>query len=177
VEPRSSRIGAVAAGKTIDRILVGYDNPTARRLSAAGSTTSRSTAIPCTATPTHLSDWVVTTRGHELQRQLLAREQHPGDGRAHGFNFWAPVTTRAREAGSTSTSAATTPANLPCLQAFEASHEPSPWMGDRQTFQVMPSPAVGTPDASRTARAVCPFRHANEIAKPHYYGVTFEKRE
>ena len=46
-------------------------------------------------------------------------------------------------------------------------------MGDRQTFQVMPSAAAGTPDASRSARAL-PFRHANEIAKPHYYGVTFE---
>ena len=46
-------------------------------------------------------------------------------------------------------------------------------MGDRQTFQVMPSAAAGTPDASRTARAL-PFRHENETAKPYYYGVTFE---
>ena len=46
-------------------------------------------------------------------------------------------------------------------------------MGDRQTFQVMPSTASGTPDASRSARAL-PFRHENEIARPHYYGVTFE---
>jgi predicted alpha-1,2-mannosidase len=45
-------------------------------------------------------------------------------------------------------------------------------MGDRQTFQVMPSTA-GTPDPDRRARAL-PFRHANEVARPHYYGVTFE---
>ncbi|OEV13420.1 hypothetical protein AN219_28940, partial [Streptomyces nanshensis] len=40
-------------------------------------------------------------------------------------------------------------------------------------FQVMPSTAKGTPSASRTARAL-PFRHSEETARPHYYGVTFE---
>ena len=34
-------------------------------------------------------------------------------------------------------------------------------------------PAAGTPNADRTARAL-PFRHENEIAQPHYYGVTFD---
>jgi predicted alpha-1,2-mannosidase len=46
-------------------------------------------------------------------------------------------------------------------------------MGDRQTFQVMPTAATGTPDADRRARAL-PFRHANEIARPDYYGVRFD---
>ena len=63
--------------------------------------------------------------------------------------------------------------NLPTIQAFSASHEPSPWMGDRQTFQVMPSAAAGTPDTGRAARALA-FRHENETARPYYYGVTFE---
>ena len=53
------------------------------------------------------------------------------------------------------------------IEAFAASHEPSPWMGDRQTFQVVPS----APGAESLA-----FRHANEVAKPHYYGVTFESK-
>ena len=38
-------------------------------------------------------------------------------------------------------------------------------MGDRQTFQVMPSPATGVPNADRDDRAL-PFRHENEIATP-----------
>ncbi|CAM5597813.1 hypothetical protein SGLAM104S_07899 [Streptomyces glaucescens] len=46
-------------------------------------------------------------------------------------------------------------------------------MGDRQTFQIMPSAATGTPDTGRAARAL-PFRHENETARPHYYGVRFE---
>jgi putative alpha-1,2-mannosidase len=44
-------------------------------------------------------------------------------------------------------------------------------MGDRQTFQVMPS--AQAPTTNRGARALA-FQHQNEIAKPHYYGVTFE---
>ncbi|GFN08018.1 hypothetical protein Smic_65740 [Streptomyces microflavus] len=38
----ASRIGTVAAGRTVDRILVAYDSPKGRRSSRAGSTTSRS---------------------------------------------------------------------------------------------------------------------------------------
>ena len=63
-------------------------------------------------------------------------------------------------------------ANKPTLQALSISHEPSPWMGDRQTFQVMPSTAA-TPTADRKARAWS-FSHDNEIARPYYYGVTFD---
>ena len=69
--------------------------------------------------------------------------------------------------------ATTTRDNLPTLQAFAASHEPSPWMGDRQTFQVMPSPAPGARTPTGSARAL-PFSHDDEVARPHYYGVTFE---
>ena len=46
------------------------------------------------------------------------------------------------------------------------SHEPSPWMGDRQTFQVMPSAATGTPDAGRAPRRALAFSHDDEIAQP-----------
>ena len=61
--------------------------------------------------------------------------------------------------------------NEPEIQAFSLSHEPSPWMGDRQTFQVMPE--QGTPTQDRNQRALA-FKHANEVAKAHYYGVTFD---
>ena len=46
-------------------------------------------------------------------------------------------------------------------------------MGDRQTFQVMPSPDADEPEADRDERALA-FRHDNEIAKPYRYGVEFE---
>src|SRR6185312_5755876 len=99
----------------------------------------------------------------------------PATAVPHGFNFWTPMTA----AGSTDWlyeyQAQNNADNLPEIQAFEASHEPSPWMGDRQTFQVMPSAAAGTPDADRSARAL-PFSHADEVARPYYYGVTFQNR-
>jgi putative alpha-1,2-mannosidase len=47
-------------------------------------------------------------------------------------------------------------------------------MGDRQTFRVMPSDSTDPkPSANRKTRAL-PFKHSNEIAKPHYYSVKFE---
>jgi hypothetical protein len=57
--------------------------------------------------------------------------------------------------------------NRPRLEAFALSHEPSPWMGDRQTFQLMPAAVTrGAPSANRAARALS-FSHANETAHAH----------
>ena len=79
---KKSRIGAVAAGKTIDRILVAYDNPDG---------------------PTEFGGWIDDVKiddepaaeaalaavglgrdepRHELDERVLARQQHPGDRRA-----------------------------------------------------------------------------------------------
>ncbi|MFI8812460.1 MULTISPECIES: GH92 family glycosyl hydrolase [unclassified Streptomyces] len=169
----ASRIGAVAAGKTVDRILVAYDSPKGKAkfqgwiddLTIAPKAPEKRKA--------HLSDYALTTRGTNSSGGFSRGNNIPATALPHGFNFWTPVT----NAGSTSWlydyARGNNEDNLPTLQAFSASHEPSPWMGDRQTFQMMPSAKAGTPDASRTARAL-PFRHENETAKPHYYGVTFE---
>jgi len=170
---RVSRIGAVAAGKTIDRILIGYDKP-------SGPTSFRTwfddIALTNVAPPrpkSHLSDYADTRRGTQSSGDYSRGNNFPATAVPHGFNFWTPAT----DAGSTSWlyqyHRQNNADNRPTLQAFAASHEPSPWMGDRQTFQVMPSPEDGVPDAGRTARAL-PFSHANEVAKPYYYGVTFD---
>ena len=104
----------------------------------------------------HLSDYAVTTRGTHSSGSFSRGNTFPATAVPHGFNFWTPVT----NAGSTDWlyeyARKNNADNLPTLQAFSASHEPSPWMGDRQTFQVMPSAAAGTPDASRTRPAPCP---------------------
>ena len=47
-------------------------------------------------------------------------------------------------------------------------------MGDRQTFQVMPSAAAGVPRRRPGRRAPWPSGTPNEVAQPHYYGVTFD---
>ncbi|WP_432047706.1 GH92 family glycosyl hydrolase [Streptomyces asiaticus] len=170
---KESRIGAVAAGKTVDRILVAYDSPKGPA-QFRGWVDDISIAPKAPEKPSaHLSDYALTTRGTNSSGSFSRGNNFPATAVPNGFNFWTPVT----NAGSTDWlyqyARANNADNLPTIQAFSASHEPSPWMGDRQTFQVMPSGATGTPDAGRTARAL-PFRHEKETARPYYYGVTFE---
>lgn len=169
----ASRIGSVAAGKTVDRILVAYDSPKGPA-KFQGWVDDIALAVKAPEKRlAHLSDYASTTRGTNSSGSFSRGNTFPATAVPHGFNFWTPVT----DAGSTSWlyeySRGNNDDNLPALEALSASHEPSPWMGDRQTFQLMPSTAAGAPDASRSERAL-PYRHENETAKPHYYGVTFE---
>ena len=171
---KHSRIGDVAAGKTIKRILVGYDNPNGPATSFGGWIDDiQISSKPLHPPATHLSDYVITTRGTNSGAGYSRGNNIPATALPHGFNFWTPVT----DAGSNSWLYVyhrnNDNNNLPTLQALGLSHEPSPWMGDRQSFQVMPSAATGMPNADRSARALA-FQHANEIARPYYYSVKFE---
>ncbi|GHJ40835.1 GH92 family glycosyl hydrolase [Streptomyces sp. TS71-3] len=169
----ASRIGSVAAGKTVDRILLAYDSPKGPA-SFSGWLDDVSIQDAAPEPPkAHLSDYAVTTRGTNSSGDFSRGNNFPATAVPNGFNFWTPVTDASSLSWLYEYARANNAANLPTIQAFSASHEPSPWMGDRQTFQVMPSVAQGTPDASRAGRALA-FRHENETASPHYYGVTFE---
>ncbi|MFI8851209.1 GH92 family glycosyl hydrolase [Streptomyces sp. NPDC053499] len=169
-------IGRVAEGRTVDRVLLGYDAPAGP---ASGTRAFRGWLDDVRLAPqrpaqpkAHLSDHVVTTRGTNSSGSFSRGNNFPATAVPHGFNFWTPVTNAGAKDWLYEYARRNNADNLPTLQALGASHEPSPWMGDRQTFQVMPSAAKGTPDVSRTARAL-PFRHSEETARPHYYGVTF----
>ena len=169
---KRSRIGAVAAGKTIDRILVAYDNPPGTH-DFGGWIDDLDLGPPGPRPRARApSDWVVTTRGTNSSGSFSRGNNIPATAVPHGFNFWTPVTNAATTSWLYEYQRDNNADNLPTLEAFAASHEPSPWMGDRQTFQVMPSRRRHA-GRDRSARALA-FRHANEIAKPHYYGVTFE---
>ncbi|SMC71884.1 alpha-1,2-mannosidase, putative [Kibdelosporangium aridum] len=168
-----SDIGKVAAGKTVDRILLAYDNPKGPTGFKGWVDDIKIVGAPQAPNYARPSDYVLTTRGTNATSGFSRGNNFPATAVPHGFNFWTPMT----NAGSTSWlydyARANNADNLPTLQAFTVSHEPSPWMGDRQTFQVMPSTADVAPDAGRAARAL-PFKHSNEIAKAHYYSVQFE---
>ncbi|WP_436851162.1 GH92 family glycosyl hydrolase [Streptomyces asoensis] len=166
-------IGTVAAGKTVDRILLAYDSPGGpARFRGWVDDVALRTAAP-EAAKAHLSDYAVTTRGTHSSGSFSRGNTFPATAVPHGFNFWTPVTNASSLGWLYDYARGNNADNLPTIQAFSASHEPSPWMGDRQTFQVMPSAAAGVPDTGRTARAL-PFRHANETARPYYYGVRFD---
>lgn len=123
--------------------------------------------------PQRPSDWVLTTRGTQSNGTFSRGNNFPATAVPHGFNFWTPVT----DAGSLSWlyrwNEQNDATNRPRLQALALSHEPSPWMGDRQTFQVMPSNTRGVPEADRGKRALT-FSRDNEVARPHRYGVRFD---
>ncbi|QXV56910.1 GH92 family glycosyl hydrolase [Amycolatopsis sp. TNS106] len=115
-------------------------------------------------------DHVRTTRGTHSSDKFSRGNNFPATAVPHGFNFWTPVT----DAGATnwiySYHRHNDSANRPALQAFALSHQPSPWMGDRHTFQVMPG--IGPVEADRARRALA-FSHDNEVDRPHHYGVRF----
>ena len=169
-----SNIGAVATGKTIKRILVGYDNPKGPAASFGGWIDDlRIVAHPTATAVTHLSDYAITTRGTNSGGGYSRGNNFPATAVPHGFNFWTPVTDAGSDSWLYSYHRDNNAQNLPQLQALALSHEPSPWMGDRQGFQFMPSTAAGMPNAGRTQRALA-FKHSSETARPYYYGVRFE---
>ncbi|WP_328354691.1 GH92 family glycosyl hydrolase [Streptomyces sp. NBC_00445] len=169
----ASRIGSVAAGKTVDRILVAYDSPKGPAKFRGWLDDVALKAVPREKPKPHLSDYAVTTRGTNSSGGFSRGNNFPATAVPHGFNFWTPVTNAGSLSWLYDYARGNNADNLPTIQAFSASHEPSPWMGDRQTFQVMPSAASGTPDNGREARELA-FRHENETARPYYYGVRFE---
>lgn len=176
---KQAEIGKVARGKTIRRILVAYDSPVGP-LGFRGWVDDIKIVAERKRQPYQAfhgrfkpSEFVTTTRGTHSTGGFSRGNNFPATALPHGFNFWTPMTNAGTTGWLYEYHRANNPANVPQIQAFAASHEPSPWMGDRQTFQVMPSAADGIPNASRTARAL-PFRHANEVAQPHYYSVGFD---
>ncbi|SDS57887.1 GH92 family glycosyl hydrolase [Microlunatus soli] len=167
-------IGERAAGKTISRILLDYDNPD----TGAGDFSGWLDDIVIAHTAPRpdrdsLVDWVDTTRGTNSNGDFSRGNTIPATAVPHGFNFWTPVT----DAGTTRWlyryQEDNNAANQPQIQAFSLSHEPYPWGGERNTIQVMPAEGADEPDPDRTARAMA-FSHDHEVAKPYYYGVTLD---
>ncbi|MBP6799346.1 MAG: GH92 family glycosyl hydrolase, partial [Luteimonas sp.] len=123
--------------------------------------------------PKRPSDRVLTTRGTHSNGTFSRGNNVPATAMPHGFNFWTPVTDAGTLSWLYRWHEHNGADNRPRLQALAISHQPSPWMGDRQTFQVMPSAARGVPEADRARRALA-FSHDRELARPHAYRVDFD---
>ncbi|MDI3419256.1 GH92 family glycosyl hydrolase [Streptomyces luteolus] len=169
----AAELGRVAAGKTVDRILVAYDSPKGPSKFQGWVDDVNLKRVPPAKPKAHPSDYASTIRGTNSSGGFSRGNTIPATAVPHGFNFWTPVTNAGSLSWLYDYARGNNEDNLPTLQAFSASHEPSPWMGERQTFQVLPSAAGGTPGLDRKKRALA-FRHENETARPHYYGVEFE---
>jgi len=82
-----SRIGEVAAGKTIDRILIAYDNPDGPADFGGWVDDIEIDGSPMHQQPSRLSDWVVTTRGTNSSGSFSRGNNIPATAVPHGFNF------------------------------------------------------------------------------------------
>ncbi|WP_243834013.1 MULTISPECIES: GH92 family glycosyl hydrolase [unclassified Curtobacterium] len=131
-------------------------------------------ARPAPVTPL---DHVRTTRGTQASSRFSRGNNAPLVGIPHGGVFGLPMTDASsnrwpyayQEHARTDADGRVRPA----IQAFATSHIPSPWMGDRGVFQVMPSP-LDTPDVDRAARALG-FDHDDELDGPHRYRVALDQ--
>lgn len=163
-------LGTVAAGRHVKAILLDHDGPAAP---IAGYLDDLRVGPAPLDTRSDPADFVDTRRGSNANGQFSRGNTFPAVALPHGFNFWTPVT----DAGSNwlyhyqDQNGAD---NRPRIEAFSLSHEPSPWMGDRQTFQIMPeTQASGVPVLDRRQRALS-FSHAHETARADAYRVTFD---
>ncbi|MEU3986720.1 GH92 family glycosyl hydrolase [Streptomyces sp. NPDC026672] len=170
-----SDIGAVANGKTIDRVLLSYDDP-----KATASTRFQGWLddVAVTGTPTPidgatLTNYVDTRRGTNATGSFSRGNNLPISAMPNGFNFFTPVTNATSNSWEYDYQQGNNAANLPTLQGLAISHEPSPWMGDRDQMSVMPVPAGGSLTGAPNTRALA-FSHNDEIARPDFYQVTLQ---
>ncbi|MET8043592.1 GH92 family glycosyl hydrolase [Micromonospora sp. NPDC005215] len=168
-------LGTVARGKTIDRILLAYDNP-----QATGETRFQGwlddielTAVPASIDGSKLTNYVDTRRGTNSTAGFSRGNNLPITAVPNGFNFFTPVTDATSDSWAYEYHRINNEANLPLLQGLAISHEPSPWMGDRNQMSVMPV-AGDRPLTGEPASRALAFSHDDETAQPDLYRVTLQ---
>ena len=111
------------------------------------------------------SSYVNTLRGSASTPDYSLGNTFPAVALPFAFNLWTPVTIGKHRSWLYGFDAKR-------IQGFAVSHEPSPWIGDYASMQIMP--VVGKVAAAADDRAQ-PFRHDAELAHAHYYRVAFAK--
>lgn len=123
-----------------------------------------------------LASYVNTMRGANSNGDFTRGNTYPAVAVPFGFNFWTPIN---RDDTNWFYQFYEDEANLQLLNkimGFGVVHMPSPWIGNRQSLQIMPASTFkgdGSLDTSKSGRAQS-FDRRNEIAKAHYYSVTFD---
>lgn len=168
-------LGGVAAGKTIAAIQLSYDN-------AGGSASTAFQgwlddvlveAEPARIDGSSLTHYVDTRRGTNSSSAFSRGSNEAITAVPNGFNFLVPLTDALATSREYSYQEDNDDQNRPRFEGLGISHEPSPWMGDRNQFSVMPVAGGEPPSGNPRTRAV-PFRHGREVAQPDYYGVDLD---
>ncbi|GAA4717095.1 putative alpha-1,2-mannosidase [Promicromonospora umidemergens] len=128
-------------------------------------------------TVTGRTDLVDTRRGTHSSSEYSRGNTVPAAAVPNGFTMWVPLTDASSASWLYSWAAHNGPDNRPRLQGVGISHEPSPWMGDRDqlAFHLVPvrPDDEGVPDAGLESRAIG-FSHDDETARPHRYTVDLD---
>ncbi|MFF5204207.1 GH92 family glycosyl hydrolase [Micromonospora parva] len=168
-------LGTIARGKTIDRILLAYDHP-----KATGETRFQGwlddvevEANPASIDGSKLTNYVDTRRGTNSTSGFSRGNNLPITAVPNGFNFFTPVTDADSDSWEYEYHRINNAANLPMLQGLAISHEPSPWMGDRNQMSVMPVAGDRSLTGDPASRALA-FSHDDETAQPDLYRVKLE---
>ena len=173
----SGNIGKVALGKTVDSILVDYDNDKNDQFPEEKDRAFRSyiddIRIYQATDPVyeHLADYVNILRGTNDSPAFSRGLNVPAVTMPHGFNFWVPSNTSVDGRGRNTY---TYQANGNYFRHMTISHEASNWVGDRGTWQFMINTSIDPQTGSfgENERKI-PFSHEKEVARVYYYGIEF----
>jgi len=161
------------AGHHITKILLSYDNPGgSAKTTFSGWLDDVAVQHATTIDGSSRTNYVDTRRGTNASGSFSRGNNIPATAVPNGFNFFTPMTDASSQSWLYNYASSNDAKNLPVLQAIGISHEPSPWMGDRDQLAIMPSLATGTPDAGLSARGL-EFSHDDETAQPDLYSVKF----
>lgn len=106
-------------------------------------------------------DYVNPLVGTQSNHALSTGNTYPAIATPWGMNFWTPQTGKMGDGWAYTYDADK-------IRGFKQTHQPSPWMNDYGTFNIMP--VSGKPLFDQDDRASW-FSHKAETATPYYYKV------
>jgi predicted alpha-1,2-mannosidase len=113
-----------------------------------------------------LVNYVNTLQGTNSNQNLTRGNTYPTLALPWGMNFWTPQTGVNRDGWIYQY-------KKDSIRGFRQTHQCSSWTNDYAAFSLMPVSGALVVDQFKRALK---FSHANEIAKPNYYKVTFENK-
>ncbi|MFF0343682.1 GH92 family glycosyl hydrolase [Kribbella sp. NPDC004875] len=160
---------SAAAGKTIAQVVLVVDAPEAGHAYEGWIDDVEIGPAPPEPDGSDLAAYVDTRRGTNASHGFSRGNTLPITAWPNGFNFVTPVTNASTHRWPYEYHRANNADNRPELQGLTFSHQPSPWMGDRDQLTIMPV-AAAEPLGDPAERAAA-FSHDDEIARPDLYAV------
>lgn len=111
-----------------------------------------------------LVQYVNTLQGTDSHFGLSYGNTYPTTGMPYAMHTWSAQTGKNGEGWKYQYF-------IDKIRGFQQAHQCSPWMSDYAVYSFMPQ--IGRLVVNQDDRAT-KFSHDNEIAKPHYYKVTFD---